>query len=96
MDNAKSNPVDNLGQEVKVEIAPQSPPPNILDMADEKHRTLKADLDRFEELTKRNEAVAARMLLAGRAEAGIPIKNQEEIKSEEDDKKVADILKRYR
>lgn len=69
---------------------------NILDRADNLRKGLKEENDRTEALLKRQEAVAARMLLAGKAEAGQEAKTPEETNKEEAELKAKEIVSRFR
>lgn len=69
---------------------------SIIDKADAVALRMEQANKRAEELLTRQEAIAARMMLSGRTEAGSTNKTKEQLQQEEVDKKVSEALKRYR
>jgi len=69
---------------------------NILDRADLIAKRLEEANKKAEELVKRHEAVAARMLLAGRTEAGSVGKSPKELEEEEVAKEAQKIVDRFK
>lgn len=67
---------------------------SLLDQADRTAKRMEEATKKFEELVKRNEAINARMMLAGRSQAGQPTKTAEELQAEKDEKEIADLMKR--
>ena len=56
---------------------------------------IKEQNEKLEALTKRNEDVAARMMLGGKAEAGVPIKSPEEEAKEKTDVEIKEAIDRF-
>lgn len=71
-------------------------PSSIIDRADQIREKLENAIKRNEEILQRQEAVAARLLLAGQAQAGSINKTPEQIKQEEEDARVKAILAKYK
>lgn len=74
-------------EEQKQEISP-------LDRAESIVRRLEDANRRSEELIKKQEEIAARAMLGGRSESAV--KTAEQIAKEDEDARVAEVLKRYR
>lgn len=74
---------------------PQSENISIIDKADAVAKRMEEANKKAEELLNRQEAIAARMLLSGRAEAGQQ-KTAEQTAEEKEDEKVKQTLGRYR
>ncbi len=70
--------VEEKTQEVKSETQVAMPKENLVEKAQIAARELKVQLDRKEELIKREEQAKAAALLGGKAEAGQPIQEREE------------------
>lgn len=69
---------------------------SIIDRADKAAQRMEQANKKMEELLTRNEAVAARLMLSGRAEAGTPVKTPEQTQQEEVDKQAKEIINRFR
>jgi len=68
---------------------------NILEKAESIAKRIEEANKKSEELVARQEAIAAKMLLSGRAEAGTIQKTPEQTKKEELDKIVKEQLSKY-
>lgn len=69
---------------------------SILDAADAISKKLEAQIQTYGRIAERIEGAAARVLLGGRAAAGAPPKTPEQIAEEEEDKKVQELISRYK
>ena len=69
---------------------------NIIDRADAIRKGLEEAIKKNEEILRRQEAVAARMMLAGKADAGSVNKPKEEEEKEEAEKQAKEIISRFR
>ena len=75
---------------------PPSDTPSLIDRADAVAKRMEEANKKAEELLTRQEAIAARMLLSGRADAGHIEKTPEQNQKEEADKQAQEIIKRFR
>lgn len=72
------------------------PADSMLERADSIAKRLEAANLKAEELVKRNEAVAARIMLSGRADAGAAVKTPEQLEEEAIEAEAQRALKRFR
>jgi len=82
-------------EEEKVE-APITETTSIIDKADAVAKRMQEQNDRAEQLLIRQEAIAARMMLSGRAEAGQVNKTKEQTDAEEVEKRAQAALKMFK
>lgn len=75
---------------------PQTETTSLIEKADNVAKRMEAANKKTEELLERQEAVAARLLLSGRAEAGAETKTPEQTTEEKVKADVDAALKRYR
>jgi hypothetical protein len=68
---------------------------NVLDRADSLNQRLEQNIKKSEELSARIEAAAARILLSGRADAGIPVKTKEQKEAEDIKAEIEKNLKMF-
>lgn len=68
---------------------------SIIEKADAVAKRMEAANKKAEEINNRIEANLARMMLGGRAEAGAPMKTEEQLQKEDIDKQIAERLKIY-
>lgn len=68
---------------------------SIIDKADAVAKRMEEANKRAEELLTRQEAIAARMMLSGKSEAGMPHKTAEQIEKEKLDEEVAQSMKKF-
>jgi hypothetical protein len=69
---------------------------SLIERADRIAERVEKANQKAEELLIRQEAIAARMMLSGRAEAGQTPKTSEEMRKEQVQKEVAEIMKKFR
>lgn len=89
-ENKKETKVEGEATPTKADgnEAPLSP----IEKAEQIVKSIDEKTANFETMISRMEKVAARMLVSGRAAAGEPMKTEEEQKTDEVDKKVADSI----
>jgi len=68
---------------------------SLIERADFVAKRMEEANKKAEELLSRQEAILARNMLSGRAEAGYPQKTAEELQKEQIDKKVKDMLSKF-
>ncbi len=102
-EETKTDPAVEAGteEEKPAEAKPEEPAAaddtaSYFTKAQELAERVEAANKKTEELVIRQEKVAARMLLSGRAEAGAPQKTTEQIKDDEVQAQVDDALGRFR
>jgi hypothetical protein len=87
---------ENTQKEEQKTETPITETSSIIDRADAVAQRMEAANKKAEELLQRQEAIAARMMLSGRAEAGQITKTPEQAKKEEIDAKIAETLNRFK
>lgn len=89
--------MEEIKQEVKTEEKPVIPDTtNLIDKADAVAKRMEEANKRAEELLTRQEAIAARMLLSGKSEAGQVMKTPEQLAQEKQAADLEATLKRFR
>lgn len=68
---------------------------SMLDRADRAAERMEKATKEYQKLVERNEAIAARMLISGRAEAGVVAKTPQEKADAEMDKRVKEMIDRF-
>ena len=81
--------VDNAGGDF-------TPTSTLLDRADSINQKLEKNLEEARKIAARQEEIAARMIISGRAAAGTPQKTPEDKKQEEIEEEVAKIVDRFK
>ena len=69
---------------------------SLIDRADKVAERMEQSNKQAEELLKRQEAVAARMMLGGKSEAGELRKTTEQLEDEKEDKEVEKLVNRFK
>lgn len=100
-DDTLENIPSSAGEDIPSTATPvqTSPPPSdtlsLIERSENSVKAMQEQNDRSEKLIERQESVAARMLLGGRAEAGGVNKTKAELEADAVDKQVDDALKTF-
>lgn len=86
---AEATPTENAGEGNKTDITPIEKAEGILKQIDEK-------LKKSEEVTARMEKAATRMMLGGKADAGEPMKTEEQTAADKNEADIKETIDRFK